>query len=829
MKLFNFCNRLIEYSFYLIFFLVPLALTGDTSELFEFNKLWLTFILTIVIGFAWITKMVIKKQLRIQKTPLDIPIVLFLISQLVSSLMSLDTHVSLWGYYSRFNGGFFSILAYIFLYYAFVSNFKDIDFEKKEEPVTPRRILIFIGAILAFVIGSLVSSKIQNAPSAGIPFQLIATLITALVSFTVFMKVAPVGILKRSLYAIFSSSVLVILWGLPSHFGYDPTCLLFRGTLDVACWTSDFQPKIRIFSTLGQPDWMAAYLAALLPILAAILINFTKGRALLESKLSVLKNTNLLISLSLGLLFLLSYVCLLYTVSRSAIFGFWVGIFLFLGFYFWFYIKPHFKTIKKLLDFKLFISIIVIVAGVTFFIGQPFAQFDVFTLRGISHRLQKPVATTAVKTPAPSPTPAPTYTGELGGTDSGIIRGYVWRGALEIWKNYPIFGSGVETYAFAYYKFRPVGHNLTSEWNYLYNKAHNEFLNYLATTGTVGFLTYLSMMGLFLFITLKYLYGKRKNLSQKELLIAAFVASYIAILITNFLGFSVVIINIFFYLFPAFVFFYAGMINFEKGYTLSLTKNDIYTLNLGQKVAVGALLLVSLFLVNYLITFWNSDRNYYFGYNYDRAQDYQKAYPFLLKAITQTPNEPVFKDEFAYNTAVLGAAILAQSQGQQEKNQQNITIGKQLIETGVNATNQVTTEHPNNIVFWKTKVRIYYTLAQVDTSYYTQALNAIKTSATLAPTDPDVYYNLGVLAGQTGDAKSAVTALQKTIALKPDYKGGQAYYALGIFYRQLAVDASGKVVNQDFNQKAIDQMKLMEKLFGKSQQPEDALKAWGAQ
>jgi len=91
------------------------------------------------------------------------------------------------------------------------------------------------------------------------------------------MFTAPKGIIKRSFYAILSSALLVVLWGLPSHFGYDPTCLLFRGTFDVACWTSDFQPKIRIFSTLGQPDWMAAYLAVLLPLIAALLINISSG------------------------------------------------------------------------------------------------------------------------------------------------------------------------------------------------------------------------------------------------------------------------------------------------------------------------------------------------------------------------------------------------------------------------------------------------------------------------------------------------------------------------------------------------------------------------
>ncbi len=116
MKLENVLNRIIEYTFYAIFLLVPLSFTSDTSELFEFNKLWVTFGLTTIIGVSWISKMILNKQIKIQKTPLDIPILLFLASQIISTIFSIDKHVSLWGYYSRFNGGLYSIIAYIFLY-----------------------------------------------------------------------------------------------------------------------------------------------------------------------------------------------------------------------------------------------------------------------------------------------------------------------------------------------------------------------------------------------------------------------------------------------------------------------------------------------------------------------------------------------------------------------------------------------------------------------------------------------------------------------------------------------------------------------------------------
>ena len=119
MKLIQICNKVIEFSFCAIFLLIPLAIAGDTSELFEFNKMWLAFCLGIIIAVSWIIKSIVKKEFRIQRTPLDIPILLFLLSQILSTIFSWDRHISVWGYYSRFNGGLLSIILYIFFYYSF--------------------------------------------------------------------------------------------------------------------------------------------------------------------------------------------------------------------------------------------------------------------------------------------------------------------------------------------------------------------------------------------------------------------------------------------------------------------------------------------------------------------------------------------------------------------------------------------------------------------------------------------------------------------------------------------------------------------------------------
>jgi tetratricopeptide (TPR) repeat protein len=507
----------------------------------------------------------------------------------------------------------------------------------------------------------------------------------------------------------------------------------------------------------------------------------------------------------------------------------WIILPIFILVYGWFHLKPKFNRKNLSLNFKAAVLIFLLIGFVPFFFNPPFAQFNKITFSGIvQHFTAKPIAKTTVKV-APTPPPSPVSTGEFGGTDSGKIRLLVWEGAINIWLHNPIFGSGLETYAFSYYQYRPAAHNLTSEAKFLYNKAHNEYLNYLATTGTIGIATYLMMIGSFLFLSLKNLFAKRKNLTSSDFVAFSLIAGYGTILVTNFFGFSVVMINILFYLFPAFVFILLGKINYNKAFVLSLTKKESYDLSITQKALLVALLLLSGYLIYTLISYWNADRYYYYGSSYDRATAYDKAYPFLKLAVATRPSEPTFVDEFAYNNAVLGASVLAQLAQTAGQNQpagaQNTTLAKQLIDTAIADSNQVTTEHPNDIIFWKTKVRIFYTLSQVNPQYLPMALEAVKKAAQLGPTDSDISYNLGILYGQNGDSKNAVATLQNTIKLKRDYS--PAYYALGIFYHQLAVDQKGVVVDEAYNKKAIDEMNLLIKYFGPNQQASDAIKAWG--
>lgn len=816
-------QKTIEYSFYLFFFIIPLSFTSNTSELFEFNKMWGTFVFAVIILSAWSLKIVMEKQIVIQRSPLDIPILLFLLAHLISTIFSMDPHVSLWGYYSRFNGGFYSILTYIFLYYAFISNFPILSRETNEQTKNkvPQQ------------------NKLLSAQA----------------------------MVKRSLLVILASGVTVALWGFPSHFGYDPTCFLFRGSFDVSCWTESFQPKIRIFSTLGQPNWLAAYLASIFFIAIAFLLHLKISLKQILSKYNIYIFILLLVTL-------LFYADIIWTRSRSGFAGLIAGAVIFIVYYIW-KIKPKLLVHGALLVsgsafFAFFmlsqLGITTIATSLTMFSLILFIGIIIYSLLYKTSQNKKPyiisfglvcsavlLITVILGTPytsslftgnAPKPTSqAQNITQipqgpalESGGSESGTIRLIVWQGALDIFKNNPIFGSGVETYAYSYYQHRPQAHNLTTEWDYLYNKAHNEYLNYLATTGLFGFISYMLLIGVFLFVTGKTFYTYKTSehipapnkavlptdtLSHdpqfKYVLALALVSGYITILISNFLGFSVVPINIFFFLFPAFVFILLDLLHPDKHVSFpKIAPKKTYDITAKDYTALTIIFAITLYLLYTLQQYWSADTAYAYGYNLDRAGAYQQATPYLQQAVQTRSNEPTFQDELSFNYGVM--AVLAAQEQQTD-------MAQKYAQEALNLSNKVVSEHPNNVVFWKTRVRMLYSLSQLDPQYLRLALQAIQQAVKLAPTDAKAHYTLGVLYGQTGDLENGIKVLTETLTLRPNYR--DAYFARGLFYRELAVDENGRVVNLENQKKAEDDMNYILQNIGKDdKQVLETLDSW---
>lgn len=845
MKFVSYCDKIIEYSFYGIFFFVPLLFSQYTSELFELNKIWALYGCSIIIFGAWATKMVLQKEIRIQRSILDIPLLLFLASQTIATITSIEPHVSFYGYYSRFNGGLLSTMVFIFLYYAFISNTKDISEREKPKGTT----------YAYFVAGALILIGLITLTIAGFStLFFLSLLLTTL--FFILTWYTQKNFLFNSLTIIISSGILVALWGFPSHFGSDPTCLLFRGTFDTSCWTDAFHPTVRIFSTLGQPAWLAAYLAFLIPLAIFYVLKNEKNTE--DHKANIWWYS---MAVLIAALF---YADLIFANTRAGYIGFLFAYIAFWGLV-WFWDLPKrkrtfliagytiatiallFTTLKSMYLGMHAIVILFLIA--IFFLKKQYRKSFltiniVFILVALIFgtplgRLEEPVtkfftSQTPIAQQATVPTPQPVASGtvlETNITDSGTIRKIVWQGAIDIWKSRPLFGTGVETYAFAYYQFRPEAHNLTSEWDYLYNKAHNEYLNYLATTGAFGLLSYLLIIGCTAYIMTKMLYGiflqgKKERIEADQLpttnyvAAAAISAGYISILIANFFGFSVVIINLFFFLTPAFLLILLNKLP-ERYFLLSFAKEKSDRVNAFQWTYISVVVVIVLWLFLTLFRTWNADKAYALGYNLNRIGDFQNAYLKLNEAVQLRPAEPIFLDEYAITNATIASALLEQK---------NATNAAQFANQAILITDGLTRHYPNNLIFWKDRFKVFYLLASSPSdnqlAYRTQAIASLEKALTLAPTDAKLLYNLGILYRDSGDTDKAIALFEKAVKVKSDYR--DAYYALGLLYRDKAVSQNGTIQDTTMQEKAVSAMQLIIEKFGKdSGEAKKSLQEWG--
>lgn len=653
------CQATIRWSFILLFFLVPLVLTPYNYELFEYNKMMLTYGLTAIIIGSFLIKSVVSGKIEIQRTPFDIPLMLFLLSQIFSTIFSIDKHTSLFGYYSRFHGGLFSTISYISLFYLMVSEFK------KE-----------------------------------------------------------ISFIYKCIYVMLASGFLVSIYAILQRMGVDKNI-----------WVQDVQN--RVFSTLGQPNWLATYLSVL--ILISIIL-FLKEKTLKKIIFIVLTIT--------------FYTVSIFTKSRSGFAGFWSG----------FAILALLSSPRRTL--KYLVAVFLLIMLTSFVYGTPFSQLYPFTLEGIQNQLK-----TSKAPPAPQPQTAPVQTGsmiEFGGTESGSIRRIVWKGAIDVFKHYPVFGSGVETFAYSYYQFRPQAHNLTSEWDYLYNKAHNEYLNFAATTGIFGISTYLLLIVAFLFWTIKKFL---KNPSD-HLVLLGLVGAYTSIMVSNFFGFSVVVIGLFFFILPAFAVILGDADN--KPLTISLLSSNHKFLTTTQKIIALLLLTVIVYLLFVLTRMWRADKYFNLGHQFDRENQYIQAYTNLKKAVTLDNNEPIFKEELAQVASTL--SVVAARENETE-------LSSKLKSEALNLSDILVKDYPKNVNFFKTRTRILYTLSELDQDLLRETLNTILKAWELAPNDTKIAYNVGLIYAKLGDNDQAIETLKKSSALKPDYY--EPRFALALFYEQI--------------------------------------------
>lgn len=121
------------------------------------------------------------------------------------------------------------------------------------------------------------------------------------------------------------------------------------------------------------------------------------------------------------------------------------------------------------------------------------------------------------------------------------------------------------------------------------------------------------------------------------------------------------------------------------------------------------------------------------------------------KAILLSPNEPVFKADYALSLA----------------------SDKDSLPLAVSLLNQAVTESPRDVKLLKTVSLAYGDLAELDQTLLGRETETLLNLHQLAPNDPWITYQLALSYLKQGQRELAIKYLRKTVTLKPNYEKAQ--------------------------------------------------------
>lgn len=429
-------HKSIVFLIYVLVFVTPSISFRSLNEIFEFPKMTFVYVFGGTVIFLYFLKRILwEKGMNYKKwlTPLSNCVRLFLLANVISTIFSMSKYTSIWGYYTRYNGGLVSMVIYFFLFFVVA---RELNLKEKERV---KDLIIF-------------------------------------------------------------SVIPVCLYAIAQHFGFE------RGY-----WEEDSQA--RVFSTLGQPNWLAAYLV--------LTLFLTFEKALKEKEYKWL----------LGGLIIINLSSLWFTYSLSGILGALVGGAAFFGIL----IKKEEKLLKQNLKFLLVtFSVFLFIAITNLGVIGPKLKDAILDVR---NNISSTFIAYAEETAAPKR--------DFG--DTTAIRLILWKGTKNLIFSSPknfLIGSGPETYPYAFAPFRPDELNTSSEWNFVFNKPHNYYLEIFANLGLVGLVAYLALV----------IFSLKSGLVKKEW---GVVAALLGFFVTNVFGWPTVVGNLIFFI-------YLGLI--EKEY-----------------------------------------------------------------------------------------------------------------------------------------------------------------------------------------------------------------------------------------------------------------------
>jgi len=561
------------------------------------------------------------------------------------------------------------------------------------------------------------------------------------------------GQLEQLITIALLASLPVALYGALQRSGFDP---IFP----------EYDYSSRVVSTIGNPIFLGAYLIMVIPLAFGRLL--ASLHALLGSNQPPSSRRSMLLEVAgYASLLALQLICLLYTQARGPWFGLLSGAVLFSA------LIALRHRMKKLLLITIAASVALIALLVA--LNLPNTPLEPFTGSPYLSRLA--------------------FSDELAaGTGTSWVRLFIWQGTLELIRSRPnigftpdplrplrlLIGYGPETMEAVFPQVYPPGLAYVEARESVVDRAHNELLDLVVTTGVLGLLAFLLLVGSFFYCGFSLLWRTRSFKAQISL--AALLSAMFAHLVEAQFGILLPSDELLLWLYLALV---SAMYSTETA-TAEEERIDLVSSTPAEAGADNADRLRSLLslLVVCVIPFFASFSNInllladvYLGQGIRfirNGRQYTESIAAYNRAIQVYPLEPRF-----YQYKAAAHYELAQSISDDE-----LEARGQLLQAGVEAFARALELQPLDPEYNANTGKLYgYWARTVAPSKFEQAVKFYERALQLSPRDAVYRNELGRVYFDAGRYEEAIRQLQLSLEIDPKFSA--THYNIGLAYLKL--------------------------------------------
>src|SRR5258708_1509697 len=177
-------------------------------------------------------------------------------------------------------------------------------------------------------------------------------------------------------------------------------------------------------------------------------------------------------------------------------------------------------------------------------------------------------------------------------------------------------------------------------------------------------------------------------------------------------------------------------------------------------IPLGVVVVASGFLLFLVGRYWFAD------YLYEQSQlelnnaSYSASVKDMQTAINHSPYEAIYHNQMARVFTEVSVGLLDNN---------SATDAAKIAPYAINESDTAFSLSPHNMNIRETRINIYMQLSNFDPQYFQMAINLIKETMLLSPTDPKLHLLLGKSYANMGEINQAIDEFRNALSLKPDY------------------------------------------------------------